>query len=425
MARKLFALVDCNNYYVSCERVFNPKLEGKPVVVLSNNDGCVVAASNEAKALGLKMGSPAFKCEDLFLKHNVFVYSSNYALYGDMSDRVMKTLAQFTPEMEIYSIDEAFLSFDGFKHKNLSDYGRHIKATVKQWTGLPVSIGIGPTKTLAKIAGKLVKKKPEFRGVCDITDSPDIDSLLDSIDACDVWGVGTQYTKLLKRYGIHTACNLKYARDKWVKKHMTITGLRTVKELRGESCIPLEDVLKPKKSILSSRSFGASVDSLVDLKEAIATYASRTAEKLREEHSVCSLVQVFLTTNPFKDDPQYFNTVTVPMPVPTAYTADVIKYAHYGLGKIFKPGFRYKKAGVIVSGIVPDNQIQLNLFVPSVSLDRERNLMMVMDNINTRWGDDTVKYAAAGVKRPWKMRQAKRSGRFTTMVSEIPKVQAV
>jgi len=421
--KTIFALVDCNNFYVSCERVFNPKLEGKPVIVLSNNDGCVVARSDEVKALGVKMGIPAFKCKDLIKKHRIHVYSSNYALYGDMSQRVMDTLAQFTPDLEIYSIDEAFLSLSGFTSLNLTQYGKHIKNTIKKWTGIPVSIGISPTKTLAKVANHIAKKNPQFEGVFDITEHPQIDVLLDSIEVADVWGIGYQYSQFLNQNGIYTALQLKNAPDKWIKKHLTVVGLRTVDELRGISCIPLEQVAPPKKGIISSRSFGRPVETLAELKEAVATYVSRAAEKLRSQKSVASCVHVFLTTNRFKDEPQYSNYATFWLPIPTAYTPDLIHYAHQNLEKMFKPGYRYKKAGIMLTGILSQQQVQLNLITPSYHPSREKILMKTIDQINARWGSDTVKYAVAGIQRLWKMRQSKKSPRFTTYWKEIPVVR--
>jgi DNA polymerase V len=420
--KEIFALVDCNNFYVSCERVFNPKLEGKPVVVLSNNDGCVVARSNEAKALGIKMGIPAFKCKDLFKKYKVYVYSSNYALYGDMSQRVMDTLTQFTPHIEIYSIDEAFLQLMGLTSVNLVDYARYTKSTVKKWTGIPVSIGIGRTKTLAKVANELAKKNPQYEGVLDITNHPQLDKLLDSVDVADVWGVGRKYTQLLKQHSIYTAFQLKNASDQWIKEHMTIAGLRSVKELRGISCISLEEIPLPKKGIISSRSFGKPVETLKELKEAVAAYVSRAAEKLRAQGSAASFIQVFLTTSLFKG-PQYSNSSSTQLPIPTAYTPELIYYAHQNLKKIFKSGYRYKKAGVMFSGILPEDKIQPNLFRPSYSSDRRKILMRTVDRINTKWGRNTIQFAAAGIKRAWKMRQFRRSPRYTTQWNEIPKVK--
>ena len=320
MNNKVFALVDCNNFYVSCERVFNPKLEGKPVIVLSNNDGCAVARSEEAKEF-IPMGAPAFKYEDIIKKHNIAVYSSNYTLYSDMSERVMTILGQFTPELEIYSIDEAFLNPTGFTHVDLTEYAKKIRARVKKWTGIPVSIGIGTSKTLAVIANKLAKKNQMCGSVFDITNHSRQDDFLQSVDVEYIWGVGRQYTKFLKRHGIHTAFDLKNAPDHWIKKYMTIVGLRTVWELRGISCIELEEVSEPNKQIIRYRSFGKPVESLEKLKEAISVYATRAGDKLRQQQSVTSYLSVFLETNRFKpDEPQYANSSGCYLHEPTAYT---------------------------------------------------------------------------------------------------------
>jgi DNA polymerase V len=424
--KDIFALVDCKNFYVSCERVFDPRLAGKPVVVLSNNDGCVIARSSEAKALGIAMGMQAFQCKDLIKQYGVAVYSSNYALYGDMSQRVMGTLAQFTPDIEIYSIDEAFLSLTGFNALDLTAYARHIATTVRQWTGIPITIGIGPTKTLAKVAHKIAKRNPEFEGVFDITSHPRLDEVLDSVAVADVWGVGGQYAKLLNRNGISTALGLKHASDRWVKEHMKVTGLRTVLELRGESCIRLEQVAAPKKGIVSSRSFGKPVTTLAKLREAVAAYVTRAAEKLRAQKSAASWIHVFLATNPFNDEPQYSNFFTARLPVPTGRTPELIHAARQNLEKIFKPGFAYKRAAVMLTGIVRDNQIQTNLFMPYYyDNDRRNKLMKIVDELNARFGSDTVRYAAAGIEQPWKMRPARRSDRFTTRWQELPVAKAV
>ena len=420
----LFALVDCNNFYVSCERVFNPIIEGKPVVVFSNNDGNVVARSSEAKALGIQFGAPAFECEQLIKKNGVYAFSSNYALYGDMSQRVMNTLSGFVPEMEIYSIDEAFLSFSGLSSvKDLTGYACQIRKTVKRWTGIPTSIGIAPTKTLAKLANKLAKKNPEHRGVCSVIEHPELDRLLDSVKVEDVWGVGVQYTKLLNLNGIFTALELKNAPDRWVKKQMTVMGLRTVWELRGHSCIPLEKAPPPKKGIISSRSFGRPVKSLAELKEALASYVSRAAGKLRAQRSVALFITVFLGTNPFKDEPQYHNSMTLRLPVPTSYTAELIRHAHRILEELYRPGFRYKRTGVLFTEIIPEDQAQLNLFKPPSS-GKQDTLMRTVDRINMRWGANTVTHAAEGIQKGWRMRQLRLSPRFTTQWEEIPVVKA-
>jgi len=422
---KVFALVDCNNFYASCERVFDPRLEGKPVVVLSNNDGCVVARSNEAKALGIKMGAPAFQLEDSFKKNNVTVFSSNYSLYGDMSERVMETLEQFTPDMEVYSIDEAFLSLKGIPPSEVTDYVRRIRATVCRWTGIPVSIGVGQTKTLAKAASKIAKNNPRTGGVFNITDHPEIDTLLDNMPVADVWGIGPRHEIFLKRFGIHTARQLRDAHDIWVRKHLTVAGLRIVFELRGVSCIPLEEMPMPKKGIMSSRSFGRPVEYLSELKEAMTTFVSRAAEKLRAQRSAAHILHVFLLTNRFKEDePQYSNSATTVLPVSSSYTPELIRYAHTLLEILYKPGYRYKKTGVFLTEIVPENEIQTSLLVPGYPYKRNSEVMELVDRINARWGTDTVRYASEGIQRKWTMRRERLSPHYTTVWSEIPVVKA-
>ncbi|MDY6934318.1 MAG: Y-family DNA polymerase [Spirochaetota bacterium] len=422
--REIFALVDCNNFYVSCEGVFNPQLWGRPVIVLSNNDGNVISRSNEAKELGIAMGAPLFECAKLVRKHDVKLFSSNYALYGNMSYRVMQTLAQCVPDMEIYSIDEAFLSFTGMSHLDTVAYGHHIKDITKQWTGIPVSIGIGPSKTLAKLASLLAKRHPQHRGVFDITEHPDYERLLDSVDVKDVWGIGSQYEKMLKRNGVNTAFQLAQSPDAWVRKRMTIMGLRTVCELRGVSCIPLEQMPDPKKGIFSSRSFGRPVEKLGELKEALAAYTARAAEKLRLQDSVASYINVFIATNRFKQEPQYSNSITYRLPVPTSYTPELIRYAHNSLDRIFRSGYRYKKTGIMLMEIIPKEDAQLNLFMPSGDTERERAIMKTIDYINARWGRNTVRYAAEGSGKPWQMRRSYLSKGYTTRWQDIPLVKA-
>src|SRR3972149_5344414 len=418
--QSVLALVDCNNFYVSCERVFNPKLKGKPVVVLSNNDGCVVARSEEAKALGIPMGAPAFQYEGLFKTHKVETYSSNYTLYDDMSRRVMATLAQFTPEIEFYSIDEAFLNLSGFSHLNLTEYAKEIKARVMKWTGIPISIGIGPTKTLAKLANKLAKKNPMCGGVMDITNHPRVDDFLQSVDVEDIWGIGRQYSRLLKRSGINTALDLKNASDVWVKKHMTIVGLRTVWELRGIPCIELEDLSEPNKQIIRSRGFGRPVDNLAELREAVTFHTTRAAEKVREEKSIASHISTFIETNRFKtEEPQYSKSAGYYLPEPTAYTPLLIKYALSNLERIYKEGYRYTKAGVMLMGIMPEDQVQLNLLVPARPIEKDREIMKAVDKINVGWGSNTVKYASSGIEQQWRMRRARLSQRYTTNWDEM------
>lgn len=423
--QNIFALVDANNFYVSCERVFNPKLEGKPVVILSNNDGCAVARSEEAKALGVFMGVPVFQIEGLIKKHNIKVLSSNYSLYADMSQRVMSTLGEFTPELEVYSIDEAFLSLSGFNNTDPTEYGKGIRAAVKKWVGIPVSIGMGPTKTLAKIANRLVKKNPMCKGVLDISSHQRLDDFLDSVGVGDVWGIGRQYAALLKKNGICTALQLRDSNDEWIRKRMTVAGLRTVWELRGISCISLDDVPKPKKEIVCSRSFGKPVEAMADLKEAIAAYTSRGAEKLRAQGSAASFVTVFIEASRFKEHSrQYSNTITYKMPVPTSYTPDLIRHAHMILERIFKPGYEYKRAGIMLGGIVPQDEVQLNLFTSYSNHRRNKALMETIDKINAQWGRSTMKFAAEGIGQDWRMRRENLSERYTTNWKEIPVVKA-
>jgi DNA polymerase V len=421
---KFFALVDCNNFYASCERVFNPKLEGKPVVVLSNNDGCVIARSEEAKQIGIKMGQPAFQSEHLFKKHGVLVFSSNYSLYGDMSDRVMETLEQFTSDIEVYSIDEAFLALPYSGSDAMTDHARQIRQTVKKWTGIPVSIGIGPTKTLAKIASKIGKKNPLMKGVFNIAEHERMEEILGKFPVGDIWGVGPRYEVFLKRHGINTALQLRNAHDAWVKKHMTVMGLRTVMELRGTPCFSLEEMPVPKKGIVSSRSFGKPVESIDELKEALATYASCAAEKLRSQHSAASILHVFLMTNRFKkNEPQYYSSSTTILPIASSYTPELIRFSHEQLEKIYKPGYRYKKIGVFLAEIVSQDRIQLNLLSLDYPHERNRILMQVVDKINQRLGPDSVRFAAEGMKQEWHMRRRLLSPRYTTQWSEIPVVK--
>ncbi|KPK75927.1 MAG: SOS mutagenesis and repair protein UmuC [Phycisphaerae bacterium SM23_30] len=421
--KKTYALIDCNNFYVSCERVFDPRLENRPVIVMSNNDGCVVARSDEVKALGVAMGVPVFKIRDLIERHRMVLYSSNYTLYGDMSRRVMKTLAGFTPDLEIYSIDEAFLDLSGFGYKNLTDYGRVIRRTVKRWTGIPVSVGIAPTKTLAKIANHLAKKSPKADGVLDLTDSPYLDHALAAVGVKNVWGVGPAHARRLRKIGIENALQLRDADDRWVQKHMSVVGLRTVYELRGRPCYDLETAPAPQKGLACSKSFGRPVESLADLAEAVALYATRAAERLRRQKLAAGALCVFVMTNLFsKKDRRYFNSHTTELPVATSDTAELISYALAALEKIYRPGHKFKKAGVICDQLTCRNKIQLNLFDP-VDRPRSRRLMQTLDAVNALYAPDTLRYAAAGLDRPWKTRFEKRSCRYTTNWNELPRAK--
>jgi DNA polymerase V len=417
----MIALVDCNNFYVSCERVFNPKLENRPVVVLSNNDGCIVARSEEAKALGIPMGAPLFKYKDFLEKHNVIALSSNYTLYGDMSERVMNTLAQFTPSIEIYSIDEAFLDFSrlatiGNDSKRLFDYGMHIRTTVLKWTGIPVSIGIAPTKVLAKVASKKAKKN---KGVCVLNTKDEIIDALATFDIEDVWGIGRAYTNFLRKHKINTALELANAPDDWIKRHLTIVGLRVVKELRGEKCIDIEEDVIPRKSVGSQKSFGETQTDFFVLFNALSSYIDECARKLRTQHSLANIMGVFVATNPFSlKDPQYFKSKFIRLPTPTNFTGELIRYGFALLKDIVREGFRYKRVGVLFAGLTRQDSYQYNLFD---RLNREKltRLMEAYDQLNRKYGKGIVKFSAQGVHKVWKMKQEQLSEHYTTSWDDI------
>ena len=419
----IFALVDCNNFYASCERVFNPKLNGQPIVVLSNNDGCVVARSNEAKALGIGMGVPEFQIRPLLREHQVQVFSSNYTLYGDMSQRVMETLDPFSPELEIYSIDEAFLSLSGFSSRNLTEYGHVIRATVKRWTGLPVSVGIAETKTLAKIANRIAKRTPDLEGVFDLLACSDRDALLGRVPVEEVWGIGRNHARVLNQNGITTALQLREVDDQWIRKRMGVVGLRLVMELRGVSCLDMDQCPAPKQSLTCSRAFGKLISTLAEMEEAVSVYTSRVAEKLRRERLAATVLTVCLTTNEFKDGPQYSNTLTLKLPIVTDSTADLIGSAIQSIRAIYRGGYHYKKAGVMLTGLVPASQIQADLFDDQ---DRRKSnrLMSALDAVNDRWGAGTLHYASSGFTKSWKTQFHHRSPAYTTDWNSLPIVNA-
>jgi DNA polymerase V len=416
----LFALCDCNNFYASCERVFDPSLNGKPVVVLSNNDGCVIARSNEAKALGIKMGDPFFKIRNLVEHNQVHAFSSNYVLYGDMSDRVMHTLAQFTPHVEVYSIDECFLDLGDFYDIDLISYAWEIKRTVTKWTGIPVSLGVAHTKALAKVANKLAKKSAKANGVLVLTEPYHIQKALEATKIEDVWGIGRQYAKFLQNHQIHTALDFTNASENWIRKHMTVVGVRLHKELRGKSCLELEEVTPPKKGICTSRSFGTKLTSLEEVQEATASYAAKCAKKLRAQKSCARLVTVFIQTNPYSEnDRQYYNSKTICMPVATNSDIELIHYATLALKAIFKPHHWYKKSGVIVTEIVPEDQIQFDL-LDTVDRSKHNRLMKVMDELIDRFGRSKVQVAAQGISKSWILKSDYKSPCYTTRMNEVP-----
>ena len=423
--RFLFALADCNNFYVSCERVFQPHLENKPVVVLSNNDGCVVARSNEVKKLGLPMGAPAFKWQDFFIQHQVHVFSSNYALYSDMSDRVMTVLASLCPQIEIYSHDEAFLAFSGSWHIDLEEYARRIRHEVKKRTGVPVSIGLAGTKTLAKAANKLAKSSPEFQGVLDLGAHQDRDHFLRSLQAKDIWGIGPRYARLLQGYGIRTAHDLKEADPAWIKKKLTISGLHTVLELQGVPCLDLETQPQPAKSLVRSRSFGRPVTELAELRQALSSHVQSAARRLRANGQIAGCLHVFLQTNRFKPGPQYSPCISTCLCRATNHTQPMLSAALGLLQRIYTKGYPFQKTGVLLTDLQPESARQLT-FWEAAATDQESagRLMKTLDRINARYGKDTVQYACAGIEKGWEMRREKMSPEFTTRWPDIPKVRA-
>ena len=389
----MIALVDVNNFYVSCERVFNPALRGMPVVVLSNNDGCVVSRSDEAKALQIGMGQPVFEIRELIRKHGVQVFSSNYALYGDMSGRVMNTLRQFAPALEVYSVDESFLDFEGMECFDLAAQALNIRQTVLQWVGVPVCVGVAPTKVLAKIANLLTKKDKQGNGVRILSGAWDTE--LRAVEVGDVWGIGRQYAAFLQRYGIKTAYDLTQVNDAWVRKHLTVVGLRIKKELEGEPCIKLETDLPNKKNVGTTRTFRVPLTTEPELGEAVADFAARCGEKLRWQQSSAAILTIYIQTNHVaQNEPQYSRSFTVTFAAPTNSTLLLVKAAKFALGKIFRAGYRYKRAGVLLSGLIQQTAgEQLALFDPVDRAKHER-LMTVFDAVNARFGRNTMRTAA-------------------------------
>lgn len=416
----VFALVDCNNFYVSCERVFNPALNNKPVIVLSNNDGCTVARSNESEALGIKMGSPVFKDADKIKAHKIQVYSSNYALYGDMSQRVVSILSEFSPDFEVYSIDEAFLEFTRHTKINLTELGHTIRNTVKQHTGLPVSVGFASTKTLSKVAVKIAKTSLKAKGVLDLTDQKYHNIALERTPVGDVWGVGNRYARFLKVYGITNAIQLRDADPKAIRRKMGINGLRLIEELNGNCCYPLDKNPATKKGITVSRSFAKEISQLREVSQAAAAYATRCAEKLRNAGLVTNVITVFLMTNRFRPSPFYYNTHTIRLQSPTSDTSELISAALSGLRKIYREGDFYKKAGVMLTELQTADMVQQVMWD---SIDREKSkcLMSELDRVNRVMGQDTIKYASSGLnsKPAWKTLFSKKSPCYTSRWSEL------
>ncbi|OGA22130.1 MAG: DNA polymerase V subunit UmuC [Betaproteobacteria bacterium RIFCSPLOWO2_02_FULL_67_26] len=431
---EVFALVDGNNFYVSCERVFNPRLEGRPVVVLSNNDGVVVARSNEARALGIDMAIPVFKARGLLRQHKVVVLSSNYTLYGDMSQRMMAVIGQFSPRQEIYSIDESFLDLAGFGHLDLREYGQEIRRRVRAWVGIPTCVGIAPTKTLAKLANHCAKKRPEYDGVCDWSrlHPAQIEQLLSTFPAGDVWGIGHRWGTRLLAMGIRSARDLALADAALLRDRFGVVMERIARELRGISCLGLEEVGADRKQIVSSRSFGRVTQSLEDLQEAVTQYTCRAAEKLRRQAGVCSTLQVFLQTNSYKpEEPQYHPLATVKLAAPTDDSLRLTGAALSGLRRIYRAGFRYIKAGVMFTEIQPGAVRQLQLFgddaagrAPGTQTDARARLMVAMDRVNHRTGRGRLRLASAGIRNAWAMKREKMTRAYTTRWDELPVARA-
>lgn len=418
------ALVDCNNFYVSCERVFNPALESKPVVVLSNNDGCAVARSGEVKALGVKMAEPWFKMEKLAKQHGIIALSSNYTLYGDISARVMSILSTFSPKQEIYSIDECFLDLDGFDPHSLVVYGQTIRKTIKQQVGIPVCVGIASTKTLAKLANHCAKKRYAGKdGVCDFGrySTTQISKLFTTIPVGDIWGVGRKISEKLISMKIETVEDLRTANPSRMRQQFSIVLERTIKELNGTPCIELDEAGTPRQQIMVSRSFGQEVSNIDDLSESVAYFATSAVEKMRKDGSVATSLCVFIQTNPFKEkSPQYNRSVVVPMGEPTGDTVKLVNAAIHGLSSIYRDGFSYKKSGVLLMGLQPKDAIQSSLFDDVAEQDKSNKLMGVMDSINRRMGKGIMTIAASGTQQRWAMRRDSKSPNYTTDWDELP-----
>ena len=427
----VFALVDCNNFYASCEKLFDPRLAGKPLVVLSNNDGCVVARSAEAKALGVPMGAPWHQLRELAMREGIVAYSSNYALYADMSNRVVEVLGKFSANLEVYSIDESFLDLTGYQ--GLSDGGLHgygvdIRRRVAQWLGLAVCVGIGTSKTLAKLANHCAKKGLAGRGgVCDLTvmQEAELSSLFATIPVEEVWGVGRRISERLREMGIETVRDLRDADADTIRARFSVVLERTVRELRGVSCLELEEVVPLKQQIMSSRSFGQYVYEFDELREAVASYIAKAAEKLRAQDSLAGAVQVYIRTNPFKPkEPQYQRGLILPLPEPTSDTRVLSRFAIHILKGIYQPGYAYQKAGVMLTELQPRQLRQQSLFADEAGGERAQSVMKAMDSINAKWGRGTVCLSAEGLNKAWQMRRGRLSPAYTTRWAELPLVSA-
>ena len=417
-SKKKIALIDCNSFYVSCERLFNPKIQKVPVVVLSNNDGCVISRSTEAKRIGIKMGEPYFKVKELVKRNNVQIFSSNYALYGDISRRVMKVLKGFSDKIEIYSIDEAFIDLTHVKNELAEEYGKKIRERVLKWTGIPTSVGISNTKTLSKVANHVAKKNKA--GVVYLKDN--IDEVLKNFSISDVWGVGKQLSKLYLKNGIDNALKLKNISNSWVKKSTNVLGAKTVMELRGIPCIQLDTEEAKRKSCCVSRSFGKKVESLEKLKESITTHCLNAAEKIRNDKQTTRSITVFIRTSPFDKNRKYYsNSLTIDLPIATNNSLELVRKAIEALKKIYKYGYFYQKAGVILSKLNEAGEKELNLLTPILE-KKSQKLMKAMDLTNSKYGRNVISVAQAGINNSWKMRREHSSKIDTASFDSLPKI---
>ena len=416
----MIALADCNNFYASCERVFNPGLKNKPIVVLSNNDGCIIARSNEAKVLGIKMGVPVFQVRDIIDNNNVYVFSTNFALYGDMSSRVMSLLSDISPEIEIYSIDEAFMNFTGVKDS--VHLASRMKSVVTKSTGIPISIGIAATKTLSKVANYFAKKQTA-NGVYALTEQQQIVQALKELPVSKLWGVGSRHLRMLNSYGINTAYDFIQLNEEWVLEKMTIMGLRMQRELKGDPCFGIDAYPSRKKNIRTSRSFGVKVKSLQTIQESIIAHAARCAEKLRIENSCARYVSVILRTNPFsKSQDYYYGYKSINLETPTNDSMEIVNAAKILLGFIYKEGLIYTKSGVIVGDTVPADQVQLNLFYSEQGREKRKNLYKSVDFINQTMGRDKIQLLGQGIAKKWKLKQENLSPCYTTRWTDLLRI---
>jgi DNA polymerase V len=415
----MFALIDCNNFYASCERVFQPHLNGKPVVILSNNDGCVIARSNEAKSLGIPMGAPAFKYKEVFQKNKVQIFSSNFTLYGDISNRVMSIISRYVPDVEIYSIDEAFIKFDGFSEDETNEKCRVLIKTIFKWTGIPVSIGLAPTKSLAKVANRIAKKySTKTNGFYSINSNEKRIKALKNISAGDIWGIGFQNEKKLFKVNVKSGIDFVNLPDQWVKKNMSILGLKLKKELEGIPTLNIEEGKIDKKSIATTRSFESEISSLNDLIERITTFSVVASKKLRRQNSECNMISVFIRSNPFKqNDDKYHFSLTGSLPFSTNSSIEISKFAVKLLNKIYSKNKSYKKAGIILMGLSPQSSHQFSLF--DQNIDKQKKLMRSIDNIDNKYGLYKVRLASQDQKRIWKMKRQKLSRNYTTEIDEV------